>query len=117
LPADEDRIGIIDEEMRKTHVSFRVYVPPFPQDRHRCILLLRPSNIADRPSSLPPHAHPSTVRVLGSWDNFTTPLLLEQDRRVGRDVWKGLFTVNGGLEMGSEHLYYVGAVLLGKNSN
>jgi len=89
---------------------------PFLQDCHRCILL-RPSNLADGISSLPPHAHPNTVRVLGSWDDFTTPLLLEQDKRVGRDVWKGLFTVNGGLEMGSEHLYYVGAVLSEKNNS
>jgi hypothetical protein len=45
--------------------------------------------------------------VLGSWDNYRTATALEQDRRVGRDVWKAILTANGGLEMGSEHFYYV----------
>ena len=49
----------------------------------------------------------AAVDILGSWDNFRTPVPLEQDRRVGADVWKGILSANGGLEMGSEHHYYV----------
>ncbi|KAI5855173.1 hypothetical protein BZA05DRAFT_442834 [Tricharina praecox] len=64
----------------RTHVSFRI--------------------------TLPPSTYASTIDVVGSWDNFSTAMPLEQDRRVGRDVWKAILTLNGGLEMGSEHFYY-----------
>ena len=57
--------------------------------------------------TLPPFTYANTVDVVGSWDNFGTATPLEQDRRVGRDVWKTILTLNGGLEMGSEHYYYV----------
>jgi hypothetical protein len=52
--------------------------------------------------------------VVGSWDDYRTSTPLEQDRRVGRDVWKGILTANDGLEMGSEHYYYVCPLLCGK---
>ncbi|KAF8534194.1 hypothetical protein BDD12DRAFT_896756 [Trichophaea hybrida] len=64
----------------KTHVSFRI--------------------------TLPASTHARTVDVLGSWDNYRTAIPLEQDRRVGQDVWKGILSQNGGLEMGTEHYYY-----------
>lgn len=57
--------------------------------------------------TLPPPTLAVAVDILGSWDNFRTPVPLEQDRRVGADVWKGILSANGGLEMGSEHHYYV----------
>lgn len=71
----------LDEGYRqKTHVSLRI--------------------------ELPPTTHATTVHVVGSWDNFRTATPLEQDRRVGREIWKGIISQNGGLEMGAEYQYY-----------
>lgn len=56
---------------------------------------------------LPADTTPQTVHLLGSWDNFRTASAMEQDIRVGRGVWKYMITDNGGLEMGTEHTYYV----------
>jgi hypothetical protein len=56
---------------------------------------------------LPATTTPQSVHLLGSWDNFHTPIAMEQDIRVGRGVWKYMITDKGGLEMGSEFTYYV----------
>jgi hypothetical protein len=61
--------------------------------------------------------------LLGSWDNFTRPYLLELDTRGGRGIWKGCFTFSdiicdgdldqpvpkrdGLLKMGGTYWYYV----------
>lgn len=50
---------------------------------------------------------PQTVHLLGSWDNFRTGFVMEQDIRVGRGVWKYMITDKGGLEMGGEYTYFV----------
>ncbi|KAI5844498.1 hypothetical protein DFP73DRAFT_57035 [Morchella snyderi] len=55
---------------------------------------------------LPATTTPQSVHLLGSWDNFHTPITMEQDIRVGRGVWKYMITDKGGLEMGSEFTYY-----------
>jgi hypothetical protein len=81
----------------KTHVSFRMSAPP----------PFASITSTDRDRSLPSITYASSVEVIGSWDNYRTATALEQDRRVGRDVWKAILTANGGLEMGSEHFYYV----------
>ena len=57
--------------------------------------------------TIPPETTAASIHVVGSWDGFRTPLALEQDQRVGRDVWKTVLSRDGGLEMGSEHVYYV----------
>ncbi|PWW80135.1 hypothetical protein C7212DRAFT_340682 [Tuber magnatum] len=49
---------------------------------------------------------PQTVHLVGSWDNFSTRLPMDQDLRVGRGVWKGMVTEKGGLEMGHDYTYY-----------
>lgn len=64
-----------------------------------------------------------SVRLLGSWDNFSKQYVLERDVEVGPGYWKGchIFTDmightpdndewrSGGLKMGSTYWYYVGA--------
>jgi hypothetical protein len=65
-----------------------------------------------------------SVKLLGSWDNFSKPYALERDRRVGAGVWRGCHTFTdimgdgppndksqwrtGGLKMGATYWYYVG---------
>lgn len=64
-----------------------------------------------------------SVKLLGSWDNFSKPYLMERDRRVGPGQWKGCHTFanivcdgspahmiparSGGLKMGGTYWYYV----------
>lgn len=64
-----------------------------------------------------------TVRLLGSWDNFTQPYTMHRDRRLGPGHWKGCYTFSngvcdgaalnpaafgsGGLKMGGTYWYYV----------
>ncbi|RPB03380.1 hypothetical protein L873DRAFT_235804 [Choiromyces venosus 120613-1] len=55
---------------------------------------------------LPTDNVPQTVHLIGSWDNYCNPLPMDQDLRVGRGVWKGMITENGGLEMGHDYTYY-----------
>jgi hypothetical protein len=68
----------------------------------------------------PPEAR--TVELLGSWDNFTRPYLMEQDRRRGSGSWSGCFKFehiifdgdtsnwnkprSGGLKQGGTYWYY-----------
>ena len=68
----------------------------------------------------PPEAR--TVELLGSWDNFTRPYLMEQDRRRGSGFWSGCFKFehiifdgdssnwnkprSGGLKQGGTYWYY-----------
>ncbi|PYI26871.1 hypothetical protein BP00DRAFT_46139 [Aspergillus indologenus CBS 114.80] len=63
-----------------------------------------------------------SVKLLGSWDNFSRPYLMERDRRVGPGQWKGCHTFanivcdgspahmiparSGGLKMGGTYWYY-----------
>lgn len=65
-----------------------------------------------------------SVKLLGSWDNFSKPYAMERDRRVGAGVWRGCHTFTdimgdgppndksqwrtGGLKMGATYWYYVG---------
>lgn len=60
------------------------------------------------PRVLPADITPQSVHLLGSWDNFRTAFVMEQDIRVGRGVWKYMVADRGGLEMGCEYTYYVG---------
>lgn len=64
-----------------------------------------------------------SVKLLGSWDNFSKPYCLERDRRIGPGLWKGCFTFSniifdgssaypssprsGGLRMGGTYWFYV----------
>lgn len=68
----------------------------------------------------PPEAR--TVELLGSWDNFTRPYLMEHDRRRGSGFWSGCFKFehiifdgdssdwnkprSGGLKQGGTYWYY-----------
>lgn len=68
----------------------------------------------------PPEAR--TVELLGSWDNFTHPYLMEHDRRRGTGFWSGCFKFEniiwdgdspgwnkprtGGLKQGGTYWYY-----------
>ena len=68
----------------------------------------------------PPEAR--TVELLGSWDNFTHPYLMENDRRRGAGFWSGCFKFEniifdgdssnrnkprtGGLKQGGTYWYY-----------
>ncbi|KAJ5883370.1 uncharacterized protein N7473_010256 [Penicillium subrubescens] len=63
-----------------------------------------------------------SVKLLGSWDNFTKPYPMERDRRVGPGQWRGCHTFTdiigdgppgdrsqwrtGGLKMGATYWYY-----------
>ncbi|KAJ5764980.1 hypothetical protein N7520_004539 [Penicillium odoratum] len=61
-----------------------------------------------------------SVKLLGSWDNFTNPYVMERDRRAGPGHWKGCHTFTdimgdgpdknqwrtGGLKMGATYWYY-----------
>ncbi|CAL5866892.1 uncharacterized protein PFLUO_LOCUS1103 [Penicillium psychrofluorescens] len=63
-----------------------------------------------------------SVKLLGSWDNFSKPYAMERDRRVGAGVWRGCHTFTdimgdgppndrsqwrtGGLKMGATYWYY-----------
>ena len=68
----------------------------------------------------PPHVR--SVKLLGSWDNFSKPYLMERDRRTGAGQWRGCHTFtdivcdgqsqspssrSGGLKMGATYWYYV----------
>lgn len=62
-----------------------------------------------------------SVKLLGSWDNFSKPYAMERDRRAGPGHWKGCHTFTdimgdgpdknqwrtGGLKMGATYWYYV----------
>lgn len=63
-----------------------------------------------------------SVKLLGSWDNFSKPYTMERDKRVGPGHWKGCYTFTdimgdgpgdnpqwrtGGLKMGATYWYYV----------
>lgn len=64
-----------------------------------------------------------SVKLLGSWDNFSKPYSMERDRRVGPGQWRGCHTFtdivrdgshpdpsngrSGGLKMGGTYWYYV----------
>jgi hypothetical protein len=64
-----------------------------------------------------------SVRLLGSWDNFTTEYPMERDPRMGTGHWRGCHTFKnitcdgearatgpsrqGGLKMGGKYWYYV----------
>ncbi|PGH15909.1 hypothetical protein AJ79_02076 [Helicocarpus griseus UAMH5409] len=68
----------------------------------------------------PPNAR--TVKLLGSWDNFSKAYPMERDSRIGRGHWKGCHTFtniicdgetnspppgrDGGLRMGGTYWYY-----------
>ncbi|RAL16855.1 uncharacterized protein BO97DRAFT_381926 [Aspergillus homomorphus CBS 101889] len=63
-----------------------------------------------------------SVKLLGSWDNFSKPYAMERDRRVGPGQWRGCHTFvnivcdgspsnmmparSGGLKMGGTYWYY-----------
>ncbi|PGH12047.1 hypothetical protein AJ80_06866 [Polytolypa hystricis UAMH7299] len=63
-----------------------------------------------------------SVKLLGSWDNFTKPYSMERDLRIGTGHWRGCHTFtniicdgetgssrpgrNGGLKMGGTYWYY-----------
>ncbi|GIK04846.1 hypothetical protein Aspvir_008943 [Aspergillus viridinutans] len=63
-----------------------------------------------------------SVKLLGSWDNFSKPYAMERDRRVGPGHWRGCHTFtdivcdgspthqaparSGGLKMGGTYWYY-----------
>ncbi|KAL4913500.1 hypothetical protein BDW62DRAFT_160588 [Aspergillus aurantiobrunneus] len=63
-----------------------------------------------------------SVKLLGSWDNFTKPYVMERDRRIGAGYWRGCHTFtnitcdgvsnnmvparSGGLKMGATYWYY-----------
>lgn len=68
-----------------------------------------------------------SVKLLGSWDNFTKQYVMDRDKRVGAGHWKGCHTFTdimgdgpggssgeqsqwrtGGLKMGATYWYYVG---------
>lgn len=67
-------------------------------------------------------AEARTVELLGSWDNFTNPYLMEHDRRRGTGYWSGCFKFEniifdgdssnwnkprtGGLKQGGTYWYY-----------
>lgn len=68
-----------------------------------------------------------SVKLLGSWDNFSKPYSMERDKRIGQGHWKGCHTFTdimgdtsgdrnqwrtGGLKMGATYWYYVGASTL-----
>jgi hypothetical protein len=60
-----------------------------------------------------------SVKLLGSWDNFSKQYVMERDKRVGPGHWKGCHTFTdiigdgpdqwrtGGLKMGGTYWYYV----------
>ncbi|OJJ34856.1 hypothetical protein ASPWEDRAFT_27549 [Aspergillus wentii DTO 134E9] len=63
-----------------------------------------------------------SVKLLGSWDNFSKPYIMERDKRVGPGQWRGCHTFtdiicdgspahmhpgrSGGLKMGGTYWYY-----------
>jgi hypothetical protein len=67
--------------------------------------------------------HVRSVKLLGSWDNFSKPYVMERDKRVGAGHWRGCHTFSnivcdgqpnsmgrarsGGLKMGGTYWYYV----------
>ncbi|PYI04192.1 hypothetical protein BO78DRAFT_178317 [Aspergillus sclerotiicarbonarius CBS 121057] len=66
--------------------------------------------------------HVKSVKLLGSWDNFSQPYIMERDKRVGAGQWRGCHTFcnivcdgspthmtparSGGLKMGGTYWYY-----------
>ncbi|PLB48884.1 hypothetical protein P170DRAFT_358231 [Aspergillus steynii IBT 23096] len=66
--------------------------------------------------------HVKSVKLLGSWDNFSKPYYMERDRRIGSGHWRGCHTFtdiicdgspshmgparSGGLKMGGTYWYY-----------
>ncbi|KAL3481984.1 hypothetical protein BJX99DRAFT_111918 [Aspergillus californicus] len=66
--------------------------------------------------------HIRSVKLLGSWDNFSKPYAMERDKRVGAGHWRGCHTFTnitcdgmssnlapartGGLKMGGTYWYY-----------
>ncbi|KAL5338494.1 hypothetical protein BJX70DRAFT_408644 [Aspergillus crustosus] len=65
--------------------------------------------------------HVRSVKLLGSWDNFSKPYVMERDKRVGAGQWRGCHTFtnivcdgvshsaparSGGLKMGGTYWYY-----------
>ncbi|KAL4873879.1 hypothetical protein BDV12DRAFT_54591 [Aspergillus spectabilis] len=66
--------------------------------------------------------HVRSVKLLGSWDNFSKPYVMERDKRVGTGHWRGCHTFSnivcdgvshstaparsGGLKMGGTYWYY-----------
>ncbi|GFN14185.1 hypothetical protein AtubIFM55763_003128 [Aspergillus tubingensis] len=68
------------------------------------------------------HPHVQSVKLLGSWDNFSQPYIMERDKRVGAGQWRGCHTFSnivcdgspthmtparsGGLKMGGTYWYY-----------
>ncbi|KAE8149425.1 hypothetical protein BDV25DRAFT_156340 [Aspergillus avenaceus] len=66
--------------------------------------------------------HVQSVKLLGSWDNFSKPYPMEKDKRVGAGHWRGCHTFtniicdgtpsntaasrSGGLKMGGTYWYY-----------
>ncbi|KAL2822320.1 hypothetical protein BDW59DRAFT_149475 [Aspergillus cavernicola] len=65
--------------------------------------------------------HIRSVKLLGSWDNFSKPYVMEWDKRVGAGHWRGCHTFtnitcdglpsnmvsrSGGLKMGGTYWYY-----------
>ncbi|KKK24928.1 hypothetical protein P175DRAFT_0432283 [Aspergillus ochraceoroseus IBT 24754] len=66
--------------------------------------------------------HVRSVKLLGSWDNFSKPYAMERDKRVGPGHWRGCHTFTniicdglpshmipartGGLKMGGTYWYY-----------
>ncbi|KAL4809250.1 hypothetical protein BDV18DRAFT_77601 [Aspergillus unguis] len=66
--------------------------------------------------------HVRSVKLLGSWDNFSKPYVMERDKRVGAGHWRGCHTFtniicdgtanstaparSGGLKMGGTYWYY-----------
>lgn len=66
-----------------------------------------------------------SVKLLGSWDNFSKHYAMERDKRVGPGQWRGCHTFtdiicdglsshpsngrSGGLKMGGTYWYYVGS--------
>ncbi|KAL2871874.1 uncharacterized protein BJX67DRAFT_90577 [Aspergillus lucknowensis] len=66
--------------------------------------------------------HVRSVKLLGSWDNFSKPYAMERDKRVGAGQWRGCHTFTnivcdglpnsmlpartGGLKMGGTYWYY-----------
>ncbi|KAK1146944.1 hypothetical protein N8T08_002271 [Aspergillus melleus] len=66
--------------------------------------------------------HIKSVKLLGSWDNFSKPYYMERDRRIGSGHWRGCHTFtdiicdgsptnigparSGGLKMGGTYWYY-----------
>jgi hypothetical protein len=80
------------------------------------------------------HTHPSVqaVYLVGSWDNFSIPYLMERDTRRDRGQWRGchLFkdivcdgdsgytpSRDGGLKMGQTYYYYVSVLVISSVSN